>query len=302
MRIVCLGEAMLEERVGSHGTLSTHYGGDTLNTAIHLARLGHEVAYATAVGSDDESDALVALWETEGIDCSSILRHPSRTVGRYRISLDAQGERSFSYDRSDSAAREMFALPGSVQWADSIRPCALFVFSLISLAILPQDGREALLRLAREIRNTGGSVVFDGNYRPALWQDTSQSRYWHDRAIALADIGLPTLEDEMSHVGAQDAEDVQRAWNGLGCVEAVVKLGAAGCLLPEGKVVPPQGSLEPLDTSGAGDAFNAGYLAARLLGKTPPVAAALGHRVAGWTIMRRGAIPPNDSEYPCLRR
>ena len=68
MTTFIFGEAMLEYH--SHGGAGLRYGGDTLNTAIHLARAGHEVAYVTAVGTDPISDALVDAWAAEGIDTS----------------------------------------------------------------------------------------------------------------------------------------------------------------------------------------------------------------------------------------
>ena len=77
-----------------------------------------------------------------------------------------------------------------------------------------------------------------------------------------------------------------------------MKLGEAGCLLPEGTVLPPTLALRPRDTSGAGDAFDAAYLAARMDGRTPCEAAAQGHRLAAWTIMRAGAIPERDDKDP----
>jgi 2-dehydro-3-deoxygluconokinase len=138
-------------------------------------------------------------------------------------------------------------------------------------------------------------VAFDGNYRPRLWETPEVARAMHDGAIRAADIGLPTLEDEQALSGAVDADTVAAQWRRLGCKETVVKLGADGCRLPEGQVVPPPRKLNPIDTSGAGDAFNAGYLDARLRGATPDEAALAGHEVAGWTVMRPGAIPARDS-------
>jgi 2-dehydro-3-deoxygluconokinase len=91
--------------------LGAGYGGDTLNTAIHLARAGHDVGYFTALGSDPFADDLRHRWAAERLDCSLVLAHPSRQTGLYAISTDAQGERSFAYWRDTSAAREMFALP-----------------------------------------------------------------------------------------------------------------------------------------------------------------------------------------------
>ncbi|MBS0254028.1 MAG: sugar kinase [Proteobacteria bacterium] len=281
---------MLElARAGTGWALGS--AGDTLNVAVHLARAGNPVGYLTALGNDPFSDEMLARWAGEGVDTSLVLRDPARLPGLYAISTDDQGERSFAYWREASAARAMFALPGSAAMAERASAARLLVFSLISLAILPDAGREALLALAERVRGGGGQVAFDGNYRARLWGDAVAARHWRDRAIARADIGLPTLEDEAALGGAGDAPAVAAHWQGLGCAEVVVKLGAAGCLLPDGTSSPPPEVLRPVDTSGAGDAFDAGYLDARLKGLPPAEAAQAGHRLAGWTVMRPGAIP-----------
>jgi 2-dehydro-3-deoxygluconokinase len=293
-RIVVIGEAMLElSRRGEGWQMG--YGGDTLNTAIHLARAGHDVAYLTALGDDALSGDLRTKWEAEGLDCSMMLTHPSRQPGLYAISTDTSGERSFTYWRDASAAREMFALPGMAEALKQAEQADLIAFSLITLAILPPEGRSELLALARRVRERGGKVAFDGNYRPRLWPSAAEARAARDAAIACADIGLPTLEDERALSGDVSADTVAAHWQGLGCAEVVVKLGARGCRLPEGAILPPPKMLAPVDTSGAGDAFNAGYLSARLNGASAEDAALAGHTLAGWTIMRPGAIPARGS-------
>ena len=292
-RIVLLGEAMLElSRSGEGWGLG--YGGDTLNTAIHLARAGHDVAYLTAIGSDPLSKNLKAQWANEGLDTSLVLDHPTRSTGLYAISTDPSGERSFSYWRDTSAAREMFDLPGAAAALQAAEHADLIVFSLISLAILQPPARKTLLELCQRVRERGGKVAFDGNYRPKLWADSSAARKARDAAIACADIGLPTLDDERMLSGETHAAAVAHHWQGLGCPETIVKLGAGGARLPDGTVVPPPQVLQPVDTSGAGDAFNGGYLAARMDGEGIEAAVRAGHRLAGWCVMRRGAIPARD--------
>jgi 2-dehydro-3-deoxygluconokinase len=293
-RIVLIGEGMLElARKGGGWQLG--HGGDTLNTAIHLARAGHDVAYLTALGSDPLSAALKAQWAAEGLDTSLVLDHPTRSTGLYAITTDAVGERSFAYWRETSAAREMLALPGSAGALAKAAEADLVAFSLITLAILPPEGRSLLLELARKVRSRGALVAFDGNYRPRLWASPAEACTARDAAIGCADIGLPTLEDEIALGAEPTAEAVAAHWQGLGCTETVVKLGAEGCRLPDGSVVRPAAVLNPVDTSGAGDAFNAGYLDARLRGLGQHEAAVAGHTLAGWTIMRPGAIPARDS-------
>lgn len=292
-KVVFVGEGMLElVRQGQAWGLG--FGGDTLNSAIHMARKSCDVAYLTALGTDPFSAELLDKWAAEGIDCALVLRHPRRIPGLYAITTDATGERSFTYWRDSSAARETFALPESAAAVAKAAGADLLAFSLITLAILPPEGRSALLTLANAVRGNGGKVAFDGNYRPRLWASPGEARAARDAAIACADIGLPTLEDETLLSGHADADAVAAHWQGLGCSETLVKTGAAGCRLPDGTVLAPERVLDPVDTSGAGDAFNAGYLGARLAGAAPAEAAVEGHRLAGWTIMRPGAIPPID--------
>jgi len=293
MRIVLIGEGMLELSQADDGWRLGH-AGDTINTAIHLARLGHDVAYLTALGSDPFSDDLRNSWRAEGIDTSLILTDPTKTPGLYAIRTDDAGERSFFYWRENSAARGLFTAPGIEAALKEAEGAQLLAYSLISLAILPPEARQALFALSKRVRARGGKVAFDGNYRPRLWPDAATAIETRDQAIACADIGLPTLDDETLLSGETTADAVAAHWTRCGAVEVIVKLGAEGCRLPDGTIVPPTERLSPVDTSGAGDAFNAGYLDARLKGTAPSAAALHGHRLASWTIMRRGAIPPLD--------
>lgn len=293
-RIVCIGEAMLElSRAGENWKLG--FAGDTLNTAVHLARAGHDVAYLTAIGDDEFSSNLLDRIRGEGVDTSLILIHPTRQAGLYAISVDEAGERSFTYWRDTSAARDMYSLPAMRQAEEEAAAADLVCFSLISLAILPPTGRASLLELAERVRSQGGEVAFDGNYRPRLWPDAAEAQAARDAAIACSDFGFPTVEDEASLSGKRSADAVAAHWKSLGCAETIVKLGAGGCRLADGTIVRPPETLRPVDTSGAGDAFNAGYLSARLTGADPVDAALAGHATAAWTIMRPGAIPPRES-------
>jgi 2-dehydro-3-deoxygluconokinase len=293
MRIVLIGEAMLELSQADDGWRLGH-GGDTVNMAIHLARSGHNVAYLTALGSDPFSDDLRNSWRDEGIDTSLVLTDPTKYPGLYAIRTNDAGERSFFYWRENSAARGLFTAQGIGAALKEAEGADLLAYSLISLAILPPEARQALFALCARVRARGGKVAFDGNYRPRLWPDVATAIDARDQAIACADIGLPTLDDETLLSGETTADAVAAHWQRCGADEVIVKLGAQGCHLPDGTVLPPPERLSPVDTSGAGDAFNAGYLGERLMGEPPNTAALTGHLLAGWTIMRRGAIPALD--------
>lgn len=298
LRIVCVGEAMVELAPRAAGGWDVGHGGDTLNQALHLARFGYDTAYLTVLGNDPFALRMRDAWAREGLDASLLLEDECRTTGLYSISIDGSGERHFHYWRSESAARTLFDHPQIDRSAAQAAEADALVYSLISLAILPEHGREALIGLAREVRRRGGKVAFDGNYRPVLWESVEAAREWRDRAAAEADFGLPTLDDESALAGEAGADAVAARWEQAGCEEVIVKLGGKGCRLPGGDIVPPASLLKPADSSGAGDAFSAGYLAARLSGASQEEAARRGHDLAGWTVMRSGAIPPRDRAAP----
>jgi 2-dehydro-3-deoxygluconokinase len=107
-RIAIIGECMIELNGAPFGAMEQTYGGDSLNTAVYLARVaGQSVAvdYVTALGMDPISEGMLSRWRAEGVGTDYVLRDPARQPGLYLIQLDAQGERTFLYWRNQSAAR-----------------------------------------------------------------------------------------------------------------------------------------------------------------------------------------------------
>ena len=207
VKVVLIGEGMLELSRRA-GNWALGHGGDMLNTAIHLARYGIDTAFLTALGDDPYSAQLRKAWAAEGLDTGLILTDPDRNAGLYAISADAAGERTFTYWRSDSAARQMFALQQTAAALVLAEQADVLAFSLITLAILPPQARQVLLALCGRVRAHGGKVAFDGNYRPRLWPSAQAARSARDAALAFADIGLPTLDDEAALSGEPEGDAV----------------------------------------------------------------------------------------------
>ena len=88
-QVACLGECMIELREMADGRFSRGYGGDTLNTAVYLARLGVAVDYVTALGDDLWSDEMLAGWAAEGVGTGRVARLPGRVPGLYIIQTPA---------------------------------------------------------------------------------------------------------------------------------------------------------------------------------------------------------------------
>lgn len=294
MKIVTFGEGMIEisGHIGATGTIT--YGGDVLNMTVALARLGHRPAFMTALGSDAWSEELLDRWEAEGVDCSLIARHPSRVPGLYGIRVDDKGERSFTYWRDSAAARDFFVLPQSAVLFEQAADADLLFLSGITLSLFSGADRGRIADLADRIRARGGIVAFDGNFRPRGWESPLEAERAFLDFAAHATMALPTAEDEaLMHGQLESPEAIADRWHQQGVREVIVKLGADGALVSaEGvRELVPTTPVQPVDTSGAGDAFDAGYLAARLAKHDPAAAARFGHRLAGETVKHRGAIP-----------
>jgi 2-dehydro-3-deoxygluconokinase len=296
--VYAIGECMIELQSNGSG-MDYRFGGDTLNTALYMARLLDparlRVGYVTGLGVDGMSDEMCASWRAEGIDTGCVLRLPERLPGIYLIETDAGGERRFHYWRGDSAARHWLGAPGADAALAKLAGARMVYLSGISLAILAPAARATLLDALAQCRANGGSVVFDNNYRPRLWESAAVAAETYRRVLAHSSIALLTLEDEQALFGPGDAHAAIARSRALGVAEVVVKRGAEPCLIwADGNTieVAPEPVADVIDTTAAGDSFGAAYMAARLSGADPAAAARAGHRLAGVVIRHRGAIIP----------
>lgn len=299
LKIASIGEAMLELTHESPRRLALGFAGDTLNTAVYLSRIAGSrchIDYVTRVARDWYSDELIAAIQGEGISTSLIERTKSGNVGLYLVRTDTTGERTFTYYRSASVARGLFGPEQSTQLDNQLAAYDMIYLSAITLQILTKEARERLWELLDQVRTKGGSVVFDSNYRPAGWTTPDDARNAIEETLRRTDIALPTYADEVQLFDDSSPQATADRIHKLGVREIVVKDGPNGCIIRLNNELLHEPSLpvEPVvDTTGAGDAFNAGYMAARTSGIPAQYAAAAGHRIAAQVIQWPGAIIPH---------
>ncbi len=299
-KVAIIGECMLElsHRPGSDSSaqaMALSYGGDTLNTAIYLARRGVDVDYVTALGDDNMSSWMIEQWVKEGVGCDLVRMSKGRVPGLYMIQTDTNGERSFLYWRENSPARELFDNQADATALFTIlKDYQSIYLSGITLALYNETARDCLFDLLSKYRDSGGQIIFDGNYRPSLWASEDIAKKSCERMFRMTDIALPTIEDEQMLFGDTDADAVIARLQSWGVDEVGLKMGAKGCLIAtrDSQMVVQSRKVDVVDTTSAGDSFNAGYLAARLSGKDPIAAAESGHNLASVVIQHRGAIIP----------
>ena len=283
MRAICIGECMLELRQLEAERYALGFAGDVYNTAVHLKRQAPEldVQFATVTGDDSLSARMRAEWRRQGLG-EGLAFEAHGTPGLYLIELEA-GERHFHYWRSASPARgwlrELLARGGEAALAGA----DLVYLSGISLAILPDEDQPAAVELLRRLKGRAGLIAIDPNVRPKLWPSLDRAREIIGAAADAADIVLPSLDD-LTALG-WDIDNLPG--------EAAVTAGADGCRIRiDGRwehLPPPPSDVR--DTSGAGDAFNGAYLAARLHGAPPLAAAEAGLALAARNVAVFGALP-----------
>src|SRR3954447_18154990 len=151
-RVACIGECMIELRQTTGAEYSRGYGGDTLNTAVYLARLGVGADYITALGDDALSDEMIAGWAAEGVGTARVARLAGKLPGIYLIETDARGERRFYHWRENAAARSLMALPQTDEILDALAGYDMVYLSAITLSLYGGEGRQRLFDALGRIR------------------------------------------------------------------------------------------------------------------------------------------------------
>jgi 2-dehydro-3-deoxygluconokinase len=283
------------------GLFSRGYGGDTLNTAVYLARLGVSADYVTALGDDSLSDEMISGWAAEGVGTSRVARLPGKLPGLYMIQTDDQGERRFFHWRDSAAARSLMDLPQTPEILDALAGYDVIYLSAITLSLYGAEGRARLFAALKRARESGALFAFDTNFRARGWPDLGVARAVFQEAFAAADIVLASTEDLLPLYPGITNEALLARIPGA---EVVLKLSEPASIVRlEGVPYPIKAKpveVPVVDTTAAGDSFAAAYLAARLVGADPIEAARAGHRLAGVVVCHPGAIIPRAEMPPGL--
>lgn len=304
--IIALGEPLIELSAEEALPLAdarrfvTGFGGDTSNFAVAVSRLGGRAGYVSRLGDDEFGRAFRRLWKEEGVDCRHVTRDPSAPTGLYFISRPKDGRHEFTYYRKNSAASRM--RPNSLP-ADYIRGAKFLHVTGISQGI-SRSAAETVMHAVALAKEAGVKVSYDPNFRPKLWSLRKAREIIH-RTIPEADLVFPSLEDASQLTGLDDPKEILQYYLGLGAGMVVLKMGDRGALLAKNTTsrgttrrqikTCPAFSVQPLDTSGAGDTFDAAFVVGLVAGQGLDRCLRFANAAAALSTTGLGAVTPIPS-------
>lgn len=306
MRFLCIGEPLAEFTNAPElpHQFNRAAGGDTLNSAIYLARLfgAGQVGYLSRLGDDAMSLFIREVMVDEGVIDLSATETGGR-LGLSMIATDPQGERSFTYWRDQSPARRLFQSPEDLA---HLAQSDVIMLSGITLAVLYPEGREALLAALQRRADAGALVVLDTNYRPRLWPDAATAAAAIGAVAKIAGLVLPSMDDMAACFGTATPETAMALLQSLTTAEVVLTTGGADVLYRangEAHVtsLPLLPKRRARDTTGAGDSFNAGWLHARAQGLSVSQSITQAAALAAEVVCHPGAVIPKSAMEAFMR-
>ncbi len=291
--ILSLGECMVEFSPVKNHQWQIGFAGDAYNTLVYASRLGMRCGFITCIGKDTFHKSLLNAIEEEKIYPVCTRTLADRQNGIYFIQTGINGERQFQYYRAQSAATQIFKeIPVDEIIREALRS-RIFYFTAVSVAIAEE--REKLGDILKKIK--GKTVVaFDANYRASLWSSERVYRRVIGAILPFVDIILPSEADERilhPECNAQQLFPIYEKSGTLCCM----KSGGIGASLIVAGVLQniPAVKRKAIDTTAAGDAFNAGFLTGVVKKYSAMQSAKLGNAAAGIVIRHRGAIVDREA-------
>lgn len=264
--VVALGELLIDFATQSadadgYPTMAANPGGAPCNYLAALSRYGAKTAFLGKVGGDAFGGLLVGTLQRAGIDTCGVVIDPDVFTTLAFVTLDALGERSFSFARKPGADTMLRFEELKLSLIDEAR-----VFHFGSLSLTDEPVRSATRQAVGYARSKGKLITFDPNLRPPLWQSMDAARREILWGLSQADV-VKISDEEVEFLWGCDAcAGADRLLEEHGVSLAMVTLGPKGCYLKSraASAAASAPAVKPVDTTGAGDIFG-GSAVSRLL-------------------------------------
>ena len=268
-------------------TFEMHLGGSPTNLARNIVKLGGRAALVAKVGDDAFGQFARAQLDREGVSTEYL--NTSRTAHTSVVFVThTQGTPDFL------PLREADCRVGAGEVPDQAILRARAVHAS-SWALSYEPFRSIAIHALKMAHMTGKLVTFDPNYSPKIWPNVHEARYIHSLALPYVDIIKPSMDDVRRLFGAQSTPEygIMR-YHEMGVPVIVITMGAQGALLyhnDEVCLIGGDRNVKVVDATGAGDAFWAGFVLAKLDGYDLATCVRVGHEVAARKLDHVGPLP-----------
>lgn len=311
--VICLGRAAVDlygqqegGRLEDVQTFVKYIGGSSANLATGLARLGARSAMLTRVGNDQMGSFVREQLQREGVDASAVRTDPDRLTGLVILGVGPNGQTPHIFFRERCADMGLVADDFDEAFIRSARALAVTGTHLST-----PSTREAVHKAMRLMKESGGEVILDIDYRPVLWGLTAggdgASRYvpssvvtgFTQQVLPFCNLVIGTEEEIAIAGGTTDLLEAVKRIRTFTPGAIVLKRGSSGCTVfskaeintLEDGVVVPGFPVKVFNTVGAGDAFLSGFLRAWLDGKPWAECGQLGNACGAIVVTRHGCTP-----------
>jgi sugar/nucleoside kinase (ribokinase family) len=270
-------------------------GGDALNVAITLTKLGANPVLSGLIGNDSNGDFVLNHLIEVGVDVRGVSRHPSEGTAVSYILIEEGGSRHFIVSTVLCDLFRYEDIPQAlIEEADIV-----YFGSAMCMEAMDRGGAAALFKKAHSLgKTTMADTAAVNPYR--------SSEYYLkllDPMLKETDIFIPSYEEASAITGREDIAGIRDVLASYGFTLLIIKLGAKGCYVTDFKqewTIPTFTDFKPVDTTGAGDSFTGGFIRGLLAGWSPETAAVFANAVASFNVTKVGAtggVPDFDTVY-----
>jgi sugar/nucleoside kinase (ribokinase family) len=261
-------------------TLTVASGGDSLNVAVNLSKLGLKTALIGMTGKDMMGDFLCSAAAQSGIDTTYIKQRKQCTTATSIVLVEKNGERHFAVAGNANNSLTSGDIPDSVLQNAKIA-------HLGSAMALPGLEGDVLCGLFKKAQAYGTATSMD-----VTWDGSGKWLARIEEALYHTDYFMPSQQEAQLISGKKTPEEIAGFFKKFGIKRLAIKLGDKGCFVTDYTqtfTIPSFKVKNAIDTTGAGDAFVSGFLTATLHGKSLYECGVIGNAVAAYSVQEAGA-------------
>ena len=292
INVCSIGEAMIEISNVKNNLYNQSFAGDTLNFCNYLDKKKLNAFFLSAIGKSEINQSLLDFVKSKNISTKYIKQINQFEIGLYLIKNKDNGEKQFFYWRDESAAKQYFNNIDFINLYKELKNFDYIYFSGITLSIIHVSKLNNFIKLLKLLKSKKIKIVFDFNIRPTRWNKKNLNNFF-DSVLKFVDICFLSGEDMSYWKNKNGIKSYEQILTKYKIKHSIFRKNAkfTYVFLNKNKYVFKNKLLKKVvDTSGAGDGFNAAYLSNFIVNNDPILALKAGSTLGSKIVMKKGAI------------